>query len=429
MDLSSRSLPRLAKVLAELSSTGLVPKLAKALRQSSAQVGLFTRETVTREIPAFLTSANPNVLPSLATHGDEHIAEIERLLGGGQLADFEFVKAHGRLRSEQHFPIEATLHAYRVGHKVLSHWMREAAHATTGIKVEKAMTALADFSIEYTDTISTIFAAEYVAHARLLAETEGDRRNELLNILLDGTDESDGKVTRLLKRAGYLEQRQSFCVALIQSVDPNEMESASRVQRILDATANATVSHGIRSLIGLRNNVVTAIFSDVRRLSGWTAPQAKLAGRLENHLMLLGPSVLVGLSSDHPSTGFIPKAMNEAATAFDFTNFSNRVVQFSTLPIRRLLLHRAAHEVQAALPTWIDKFRSADEKLGGALSLTLRAYSDADLNVLQAAKILNVHPNTIYVRMQKINVLTGRNGQSYHDLTELLLVLDCVVSI
>ncbi|MSQ19635.1 MAG: hypothetical protein EXR39_08780 [Betaproteobacteria bacterium] len=70
------------------------------------------------------------------------------------------------------------------------------------------------------DAVSIVVAAEYVAQTRVFAEAEGNQRTELLRILVRGYDESDGRVARLLKRAGYLEQRQSFCVALVQSTDP-----------------------------------------------------------------------------------------------------------------------------------------------------------------------------------------------------------------
>jgi sugar diacid utilization regulator len=66
-------------------------------------------------------------------------------------------------------------------------------------------------------------------------------------------------------------------------------------------------------------------------------------------------------------------------------------------------------------------------KSRGALTATLRAYADADMNVLKTAEALALHPNTIYARMQKINDLTLRNPLSFHALTELLLVTDCAM--
>ena len=100
-------------------------------------------------------------------------------------------------------------------------------------------------------------------------------------------------------------------------------------------------------------------------------------------------------------------------------------MQFSELPIRRLLVHRGADYVRSALPIWFARFTEADAKAHGALVKTLRALADADMNVQSAARALLVHPNTIYARMLRINELTGLDGQRYHHLTELLLAADC----
>lgn len=387
--------------------------------------GKTLRETVLAEVPAFSASANPDILPELNRHAGEHIQEIRRLFGGGEIGDFEFVRMHARHRAEQRFPLEATLHAYRCGHRIVSHWLRDAAIATGPQSLEKAVSAVADFSIEYTNAISIVLASEYVSHTRMLAEAEGDRRTELLNILLSGYDESDGRVARLLKRAGYLEQRQSYCVAVAQSANPSEMENPARALRILSAIAEALIATPIRMLAGIRNNLVIAVLSDKRRQSGWTAPQANLADRLHPLFLVLGPAVIAGISADHPSTSFLPKALHEATIALDFANITRRVVQFSALPIRDLLVHRGADYIQSTPPNWVQAFIAADAKAEGALIQTLRAIADADMNVQQAARILGKHPNTVYTRVERIRDLTGLDGQRYHDLNELLLAADC----
>ncbi len=413
----------LAQTLARLQEIGVVPNAAPALERTAAEVGHALRNAIVDEIAEFSASANPEILPELERHGAEHVREIIRLLAGGDAGGFEFVRSHARKRAEQRFPIEASLHAYRCGHRVLSRWVRDAATAKSNS--EHTVAAVADFSIEYTNFISAVCAAEYVAHARSLAEAEGDQRSELLGILMSGYDESDGRVARLLKRAGYLEQRQTYCVVAIQSTDPLEMESPARAQRIVDAVTASVADKSVRTLIGTRNNVVTGVFSATRRISGWTAPQALLAGRLHAALSVLGPAVLVGISADQPSTSFIPKAVREAMLALDFATVADRVVQYSQLPIRRLLLHRAADYVQPALPAWAAELAEADAKSEGDLLKTLRALADADMNVQQAARALDVHANTLYARIKRIREITGRDCQRYHDLTELLLAADC----
>jgi len=290
---------------------------------------------------------------------------------------------------------------------------------------EQAVSAVADFAIEYTNTVSTIATSEYVAQTRLLAEAEGDLRTELLSILLSGYDESDGRVAKLLKRAGYLEQRQSYCVVVAQSANASEMENPERAQRIVSALSDAVAASSIRALTGIRSNQVIAVLSASRRQSGWTPAQADLAERLHAMLLLLGPAVLIGISADHPSTSFVPKALQEATIALDFADVTNRVVPFAGLPIRGLLVHRGADYVQSAPPSWTAAFVSADDKASGTLVQTLRAMADADMNIQKAARTLDKHPNTIYARIGRIRNLTGLDGQRYHDLTELLLAADC----
>jgi hypothetical protein len=413
--------------LARLQEAGVTPAAAPLLERGVAAIGPSLRDAIVDEIGEFSATANPEILPELERHAALHVRELVRLVGGGEPGSFEFVRTHARRRAEQRFPVEAVLHAYRCGHRVLSPWLRDAATAAAA-NTERTVAAIADFSIEYTNLISALCAAEYVAHVRALAEAEGDQRSELLGILVSGYDEADGRVARLLKRAGYLEQRQSYCVVVAQSTDPLEMENPARTQRIVDAVVASVTDKSIRVLIGTRSNVVTAVFSATRRMSGWTAPQAALAGRLHAALLLMGPAVLVGISADHPSTSFIPRALREAMLALDFATVAERVVLYSNVPIRRLLLHRAADYVQPALPAWAHELAGADAKSAGDLVKTLRALADADMNVQRAARALDVHANTLYARIKRIGEITGLDGQRFHDLCELLLVVDSMTA-
>jgi hypothetical protein len=416
---------RLQQILTLLAEISIIPQAVATLEGSQATAAGKLRDDVLAEIPAFSASGNPEILPGLDGHAAEHIQEILRLFAAGEIGEFEFIKAHARRRAEQRFPLEAMLHAYRCGHRTLSLWLREAALTVGPKNVEQAVSAVADFAIEYTNIISSIIASEYVTYTRILAEAEGDRRTELLNILLSGYDESDGRVAQLLKRAGYLEQRQAYCVVAVQSTNAAEMESPARAQRIVNAISEAMVGTPIRTLAGIRNNLVIGVLSDKRRQSGWTVPQSNLADRIRPLLLVLGPAVLVGISTDHPSTSYLPKALHQATIALDLANVANRVVQFSDLPIRDLLVHHGTDYVQAAPPNWVAALVSADAKAKGTLIQTLRAVADADLNVQKAARILGRHPNTIYTRIERIRDLTGLDGQRYRDLTELLLAADC----
>ena len=111
--------------------------------------------------------------------------------------------------------------------------------------------------------------------------------------------------------------------------------------------------------------------------------------------------------------------------ALDFASVSKRVVQFSELDLRSLMLHRGGEYVRSVAPPWISSFVEADMKAKGSLIRTLRVLADADLNVQEAGRKLDVHPNTVYARLQRIKEMSGLDGQKHHDLVELLLAADC----
>jgi hypothetical protein len=414
-------------VLETLTAVGVIPGAAGWLAARATDIGKELQATIEAEIPAFAASGNPDIVPEQQAHAAEHVREIAHLLGGSAPGQFEFVALHAARRAEQRFPLEATLHAYRCGNRVISRWIREAALATAdpGASVGETLAAIADFSIEYIDAISTIATSEYVANTRLIAAAEGDRRSQLLAVLLDGYDEADGRVAKLLRGAGFLDQRQSFCVAVARSVDPTEMESPARVRRIIDAMEEVCQSLPRRVLIGIRNDKVVAVFSATRRISGWTASQTTLVNQVRPYLRKLGNAVLVGISSDAPSTSHIPRKLAEANMALEFADPAARVVSFADVPVRRMLLRQAQDNIRPALPQWSAALFAADDKSRGALVKTLRAYADANMNVLKAARLLAVHPNTIYSRMLRIADITGLDGLGYHALTELLLTADC----
>jgi len=426
MSVAALDLRSLYRARARLAEVGVVPAAASSLRASARDAGEALRSEVLKEVRGFSDSGNPRVLPELRDHAQAHIDELLRLFAGGEFGDFAFVREHARLRAEQRFPLELTLHAYRCGHRVLSRWMRDGAVASRLDNLDRAIAAIADFAIEYTDIISAVMTSEYVAHIRIVAAAEGDRDAELLNVLLAGYDESDGRIAQLLRACGYLEQRHSYCVLAIRSANAREMEAPERAQRILTSLSDLLSGTYIRSLAGLRNSVVIAVASAVRRQSGWTAPQSSLAERLASMLLQWGPSVVVGVSADHPSTSAIPRAQREASAALDFASVERRVVRFPTLPLRSLLTHAGGEYVRATAPAWTAALLAADAGADGNLLKTLAALADASLNVQEAGRRLGVHANTVYGRLSRIRDLTGLDGQNFHDLVEMLLAADCM---
>jgi hypothetical protein len=147
----------LSDALRRVAGSPLLAAAIDRVASSAAAIAAQLRQAVLAEVPEFSKSRNPDLLPELASHGREHVDEIVRLLRGGGIGRFDFVHEHARRRAEQRFPLEATLHAYRSGHKVLSRWLRESALtvASPAEDAQRAIAGIVDFSMEYTDAIST----------------------------------------------------------------------------------------------------------------------------------------------------------------------------------------------------------------------------------------------------------------------------------
>lgn len=417
----------LRATLLTLKSLGIIPGVADNLRADSGRILEEIYELILAEVPPYTSSGNPDVLPELKVYLQQHLDEICGLLGGPRREDFGFIRIHAHRRAEQKFPLDALLNAHRCIHKVLLRRIRDDAigAAPVSTHITRVVAAVTEFTIEYNGAIGTLCTSEYVKQTRLLAEAEGDRRTELLNLLLSGYDESDNRIAQLLRRAGYREQRQSFCVVVARSVEPREMENAARAQRMADAVQEALRESPVRTLASVRNNLVVAVVSGTRRQSGWTAPQTLLAERIYKPLRTIGPAALIGMSNDSPSTSHIPRALQEATFALDFADVANRVVRYSQISFQQMLIRVARENLQSAMPAWVDDFMKADRKARGALSATLRAYADNNMNVLQTAKALAIHPNTVYSRTHRISELTNRDPLAFHDLSEMLVVIEC----
>lgn len=418
---------RIAAAVRALRSHGVVPGALAPLREARPVACRAALRGIENGVRAWSRSANPDVLPGLAAHIELHFDEVERLVGGSRPGDWRYVREFARQHASARFPLEALLDTWQALGKVLSDWVRDASLATADetAHVRRVVAAATALIVEYTAAVSKVTTSSYVDETRRVAEAEGDRRTELLNLLLQGYDEADSRAARLLRKSGYLEQRQSYCVVAARSVNAAEMENPARAQRMAVAIGDVLAETPLRTLIGVRDNHVVAVVSGNRRLSGWTAPRSLLADRLLPHLRKVGPAALIGMSNDVPSTSHIPRAAAEARLSLDFASFSERVVPYSSISLPRLLVAHARDKVQSALPPWLDAFAKADARAHGRLSETLRAYADADMNVLQAAKRLAIHPNTIYSRARRISDITGKDLLNYHDLTELLLAAEC----
>ena len=365
----------LLDAITALRRYGVVPDAASAIDRGELVARL--NAAVADEVGEYRESRNPDVLPELEAHLERHVDAVARLLRLERDFTFGFVSDYAHRSASRKFPLDAILRAYRCVNRLLADAVRDAAIAVASEDAElrRVVAATAAFVIEYTSAAGSTATTEYVAETRRIAETEGDRRAELLNLLVNGYDESDARAAALLRRAGYLEQRQAYCVAIVTSRSPSEMEDTARVSRIETAVDAALSNTPLRRLIGVRDDRVVVVLSATARQSGYTRPHTVASELALTPLRTLGPAVFCGLSGDVPSTAHIPRALAEAERALEFASLSRRVVEASRIPFFDMIAHLARAHARPVLPAWTAELARADR--GGADAFLTKPFRPA----------------------------------------------------
>ena len=424
--MTTQNFEKLDHTLGKFRASPLLPIALKELNDSSKAINNDLYQTISTEIPEYLAANYLISSKELKQHLACHTQCLINIISSGQRVNFEFVEEFNQLRAVQHFSLESNLHLYRLCQKVYSRQLRNSilrCNFSRNILAD-AIAAVDDLMFEYTNSISTTAARCYVEQTRIITQAAGDRRAEILNCLLSGYDETDSQITSILDESGYLDSGQLFCVAVAQSVDPKQMLNHERARRMADSINKLfSTEHGNR-LIDVHDNKVIMIFSNLKRISGWSKPREGFSRIISKQLAMVGNAAYIGISTDVKKASFIPKAYKQAQMALKLAKPTQRVICTADLSVYKILVQLSGKEIQYNMPEWTAKFYQADDKSAGSLSMSLRAYAKTNMNILKAGAVLSVHPNTIYSRIHRIRELTGLDARQYDALTELLLICD-----
>jgi sugar diacid utilization regulator len=137
---------------------------------------------------------------------------------------------------------------------------------------------------------------------------------------------------------------------------------------------------------------------------------------------LNGHAARIGLSCDTLDIARLPKALEEARLALEFTSSAKPLLHFSGIDLAELLVHRADHAAFRLIPDWARHFHVSGEGQSQPLLTTISAFAESNFNVKQTAQRLCVHTNTVYFRLNRIKKLTGVDPRTYSGMSLLLTV-------
>lgn len=313
-------------------------------------------------------------------------------------------RATGDRRARQGLPLEALLHAYRLGGQVI--WQEMVAVLMTGPRAGKEMRELLEAATGVWAAVDAFSVAAAGGYRRAEAEQDLrlDRRlTAIMGGLLSGQHVSPHDALAL-----GLPQTGNFVVVAIPLSTADETAPAARRALGADGIASVWRPHGDRE-VGI---IVLST----------PTPEARGIARVTDILrgVAAGP---VGVSGVVHRLADISEAFADAARALDTLPAGDRAV--ATLGDRLL---------PAILSNSPELARRQDRACLGALDAlpgpertalldTLAAWFDADGDVRQVATALFCHRNTVYNRLLRIEALTGRSTRAPVDVAMLYVSL------
>jgi DNA-binding PucR family transcriptional regulator len=131
----------------------------------------------------------------------------------------------------------------------------------------------------------------------------------------------------------------------------------------------------------------------------------------------------VGVSTIQDGVATLGAAYREASAALRRVASAGGVLSLPDISAFEYLTLREDAVARRLIAPEIERFVADDREHGGALTRTLLAYADADLNAKAAAEELLIHVNTAHHRLGRIAQKTGRDLRKLSDVLDLLIAI------
>ena len=387
-------------------------RVGEALAGGYTELGQAIAARIVDEIPGYRDAA-PELINDLRAGATATTEVLARTFAQGSTLrreDLGFVRDLAARRVHQGVSLEVFIHAYRVA--LLAYWDACADEASRLRISREAGFALARAAIDGIDTITTQAAEAYLREETRLRTQSGRAARDLVERLIDGQPIDPGRrhpAAPGLDPTGQL-------LTVVGRVEQTTLPIGDALQLARDALEQSL------SLATIRHGELVLIFAG-------TSPRARIAslraarqGTIEEHNI----DVRYGVSV--PSGGFasVQQAYREAALALSYTSPGRPIVSLDDLSSLECALIGATATTKNIIASKGANLRALSHEDVAAAVETIRAFSDADLNVAKAAQRMHVHPNTVRYRLQQIATRTGYDPRTFAGLVDLICILETV---
>lgn len=415
-----------------LRADSLVSRVIVNLRGHADEIWHSAFDALQRDCSEYHNSVDEN----FARESKSHCGELLRFIvsiPGGQLDDvgsdpFRFVRAHAEWRFRHNVPLVASLQAYRIAHKTYWEMTRKALlkHARKDEAIA-SLTTLADFLLEVFDVVGNALAEAHAVEQKLVNAYNARLHVAIVEDLLSGLFPTDAEAQRICALSGIRQsEHMAVVVARLTSVEEAEVDFEVMLRSLAKRVERSLPSSIFGKLVDIRNSEVTGVISS----DADTAARAVKALRKMDVKKDASENVglAVGISLDVTDIAKLPQAYEEARIAMDFTNRTRPVMQFRDIELSEFIIRGVDPAAYRLIPGWARHFSDPNDEKTRDLLCTIRAFADSSLNVKQTARLLGVHTNTVYFRLNRITKLTGVDPRTYTGtsmLTTVLRLLEC----
>jgi hypothetical protein len=391
-------------------------RVGEALAGRYAEIGQAIADRVFEDIPGYRDAA-PELINDLRAGATATAEVLARTFAEGSTLrreDLAFLREVAARRVHQGISLEEFIHAYRVA--LLAYWDACADEATRLRISREAGFGLARSAIAAIDIITTQAAEAYLREENRLRTQSGRAARDLVERLIDGQPIDPGRrhpAAPGLDPTGQL-------LTVVGRVEQTTVAVGDALQLARDALEESMSLGTVRPLVTIRHGELVLI-------SAGTSPRAKIASlnaarqrTIDEHHVDFRYGISV------PSQGFagVQQAYREAALSLSYTSATRPIVSLDDLSSLECAVVGATATTKAVIASKGNGLRAlSDDDLAAAVE-TIRAFSDADLNVAKAAEQMHVHPNTVRYRLQQIATKTGHDPRTFTGLVDLVCILE-----
>jgi hypothetical protein len=375
---------------------------------------------VIADIPEY-RRADAELVDDLRAGATATVAMLTRTFATGRplvREDVTFIRELAARRVYQGVALDVFLHAYRSA--LLEYWDACAEEVARLDVTRDATLALAREAIEAIDFIATQAAEAYVREDNQVRTRTGRAERDLLERLLGAPGVDDRRrhpAAPGLDPAGAL-------ICAVGRIERSPLPADVALQRVRDALELSLAAGRARPLMSIRHAEIVVLASGASSRARLPSLRTARTVVSDEH----GIDVRFGVSM--PAAGFagVRSAYREAVLALSHASSARPIVPLDALSALESVLVGVSATARAVLSAQARDLTALPAADRAMILTTVRALAASDLNVKRAAKRLQVHPNTVRYRQQRIAASTGHDPRTFAGLADLFCVVEILDS-